>query len=134
MIDPDEYVIVPALLIGKRDSSVQFEVVVVGFSDNGLGFRSRDTRLGLSSVESLLRQPFECKFNVQNLNTDEIIVRIIRIEACRKDPAYLYFGAADFLKISDLDQLMFQSGIKKYEKKIHPQQMIATPLPPPTKK
>lgn len=131
-VGPEDKVTVPAKFIGKRDSTVSFEAVVIGLSEDGLGFRSSDTRLGISSLESIIRQPFECRFSIVGFDTGEIIIRITRIEACRKDPSFLYFGAAEFLSISDLDQLMLQTGLKKYVKKSSAP-IIGTPPPPPLK-
>lgn len=123
----------PVQLTGRREPSVSFSAVAIGLSETGLGFRSSDQRLGVSSVEALLRQPFVLVFNASGLRTQEIIVRILRIEACRHDPAYLYFGAAEFLSISDIDVLTLQTGLKIFESRKKPPPHIATPPPPPSR-
>lgn len=123
-----EYV-APITLTGRRDASIAFHAVAIGFSETGLGFRSSDQKLGLSSLEALIRQPFVLRF--EGVATEEIIVRILRIEACRHDPTYLYFGAAEFLSISDLDSLTIQTGLKVFESKKKPPPFISVPPPPP---
>ncbi len=128
-------IVVPVRLIGKRDRSIEFTAVAIGISENGLGFRSSDPRLGVAALEALIRQPFECRFEAKGVVVDEILVRIIRIEACRKDPAYLYFGACDFLSISDVDQLTLQTGLRKFERKSAAREpVISAPVPPPGKR
>lgn len=120
-------------LKGRRDATVEFEAVATGLSETGLGFRSRDQRLGVASLESLIRQPFCIRFESVDLQTEEIVVRILRLEACRHDPAYLYFGAAEFLQISDIDTLMFQTGLKFFESKKKGAPVIGPPPPPPAR-
>lgn len=121
--------VAPITLAGRRDPSIAFHAVAIGLSETGLGFRSSDQKLGLASLEALIRQPFVLQF--EGVATEEIIVRILRIEACRHDPTYLYFGAAEFLSISDLDSLTIQTGLKVFESKKKPPPFISSPPPPP---
>ncbi len=125
--------VVPDQLTGRRDPSVSFGAVAIGLSETGLGFRSSDQKLGVSSVETLLRQPFVLVFHAPGLKTQEIIVRILRVEACRHDPAYLYFGAAEFLSISDVDVLTLQTGLKIFESRKKPPPVFSAPPPPPSR-
>lgn len=121
--------VAPITLTGRRDSSIAFHAVAIGLSETGLGFRSSDQKLGLASLEAIIRQPFVLRF--EGIETEEIIVRILRIEACRHDPTYLYFGAVEFLSISDLDSLTIQTGLKVFESKKKPPPFISAPPPPP---
>lgn len=129
IIERDE-IVVPMIMKGKRAPEVTFRAVAVGLSENGFGFRSNDEGLGVSSVQAILRQAFYCRFEVGDLFEHDIICRILRLEACRYDPTYLYFGAAEFLMLEDMDSLAMQTGMKIYPKKKPARLVISHPPPP----
>lgn len=132
MTNPDETPIaVPVLLTGRRDSSIVFSGLAVGLSEDGFGFRSSDQRLGLAAIEALLRQPFRCAFDVPGLKHDEILVRLLRVEASRKDPSHLYFCAVEFMQVTDIDLMTLQTSLPVFSKKRVAAPSIGPPPPPP---
>jgi len=128
--DPAE-VTVPVYFRGKREAEFTFEGVAVGLTDNGFGFRSNDQQLGYATIEAILRQAFTVAFAIPGVSTNEIIGRILRVEACRYDPHFLYFGAAEFLQIDDVDNLALQTGLQVYPKHKSSRPVISRPPPPP---
>jgi hypothetical protein len=128
---PETPIAVPVLFSGRRDESVRFSGIAVGLSEDGFGCRTNDQRLGLAAVEGLLRQPFRVLFDIPGLHHDEILIRLLRIEAARKDPSHLYFIAAEFMQLSDVDMLSLQTALPLFSKKRTAGPVIGPPPPPP---
>lgn len=130
--DNDRYseTTVPVTLTGKKDPSRNFRGVIIGMTPDGFGFRSDDDDLGNASLEEILRQPYECNIHLEGSLFDEILCRITRVEACRHDPRYRYFGVAQYLQITDVDEISIQTGVKLYSSKRPRRPLVSKPPPP----
>lgn len=129
----DAEVQLPLEFKAKHDDSLVFEAVVVGLTEIGMGFRSADPRLGSLTVDLLTRHPFMCN-GVADPEI-EIYCSIQRIEPCRHDPNFLYFGVAEFLKEINIQEISEKTGLKVFASKRQKRPVISKPPPPlPRKK